>query len=344
MSENNKKTTSIIIIAAVLVVVAGGVLAYNSNQNEMSKKDEEAAMMKKEESQMVGGAAMYKNKDIVSNVSNASNLTTLVAAVKAAGLVSTLQSPGPFTVFGPDNDAFAKLPAGTVETLVKPENKEKLVNILTYHVLSGTYKISDLKDGQILKTVNGQEIKVTKVGGKTLINGAAILTPDVLQSNGVAHVIDTVLLPEQTVKVGGAAMYPSKDIVSNVSNASNLTTLVAAVKAAGLVTTLQSPGPFTVFGPSNAAFDKLPAGTVETLVKPENKDKLVSILTYHVVSGIYKTSDLKDGQVLKTVNGQELAVTVVNGKVMINGAMIETPDVLQSNGVAHVIDTVLLPK
>jgi uncharacterized surface protein with fasciclin (FAS1) repeats len=151
---------------------------------------------------MVGGAAMYPTKDIVSNVVNAPNLTTLVTAVKAAGLVETLQGTGPFTVFGPDNNAFAKLPAGTVETLVKPENKATLTGILTYHVVSGKYDISSLKDGQKLKTVQGEELTIKKSGTTVMVmdasgNTATIITPDVYQSNGVAHVIDTVLMPKK---------------------------------------------------------------------------------------------------------------------------------------------------
>ncbi len=146
------------------------------------------------------------------------------------------------------------------------------------------------------------------------------------------------------VMVGGAMMIKSRDIVDNAVLASNVTTLVAAVKAAGLVDTLKSAGPFTVFGPTDAAFAKLPAGTVETLVKPENKASLVDILTYHVVSGSYRSSDLTDGLVLTTVEGKKLTFTKVNGKLMINGtAMVETADVISSNGVTHVIDTVLLP-
>ena len=348
MSDISKKNKSTTIIAAIVGValIGGGFLIYNSmndKDNSSPKKDDSAMMKKKEETVTVGGAAMYANKDIVTNISNASNLTTVVAAVKAAGLVPTLQGPGPFTVFGPDNAAFAKLPAGTVDTLLKPENKTKLTNILTYHVVSGTYKSTDLKDGQVLKTVNGQSLKVTVKDSKVMINGAMISQADVLQSNGVAHVIDTVLLPEETVTVGAAAMYPSKDIVTNISNASNLTTVVAAVKAAGLVPTLQGPGPFTVFGPDNAAFAKLPAGTVDTLLKPESKEKLTSILTYHVVSGIYKSTDLKDGQILKTVNGKDLKISIKEGKVLVNDAVVSQADVLQSNGVAHVIDTVLIP-
>lgn len=212
MSQSNTPAIIIAIIAAIVVI--GGIATFangnktaemtnptNSTSNMMMKnesmtKTSDSMMMNKSEATtMVGGAAMYPSKDIVSNVSNASNLTTLVAAVKAADLVTTLQGPGPFTVFGPDNNAFAKLPAGTVDTLVKPENKSKLTSILTYHVVPGIYKTSDLKDGQMLKTVNGQDLKVTVKDGKTMINGAMIETPNVLQSNGVAHVIDTVLMP-----------------------------------------------------------------------------------------------------------------------------------------------------
>lgn len=146
------------------------------------------------------------------------------------------------------------------------------------------------------------------------------------------------------VEVGGAMMVPSLDIVDNAAKASNVTTVVAAVKAAGLVDTLKGPGPFTVFAPTNDAFAKLPAGTVDTLLKPSMKADLTSILTYHVVSGRYTAADLKDGMTLKTVNGATLKITVIGGKVMINGnAMVETADVISSNGVTHVIDTVLMP-
>lgn len=149
---------------------------------------------------------------------------------------------------------------------------------------------------------------------------------------------------EPYVMVGGAKMVPSLDIVDNAVNADNVTTLVAAVKAAGLVETLKSEGPFTVFAPTDDAFGKLPAGTVETLVKPENKAKLTSILTYHVVPGALKASDLKDGQKLKTVQGQELAVSYKDGKWFINNAVVIIPDVISSNGVTHVIDAVVMPK
>ncbi|ACF51738.1 fasciclin domain-containing protein [Stenotrophomonas maltophilia] len=159
-----------------------------------------------------------------------------------------------------------------------------------------------------------------------------------------------------TVMVGGAAMYPTKTIVENAINSKDHTTLVAAVKAAGLVDTLNGAGPFTVFAPTNAAFDKLPAGTVDTLVKPENKAQLTKILTYHVVPGTYTSAQLvadarKHGgkATLKTVQGEPLTISLHEGKLWVIDAKggkagISIADVGQSNGVIHVIDTVLMPK
>jgi uncharacterized surface protein with fasciclin (FAS1) repeats len=158
------------------------------------------------------------------------------------------------------------------------------------------------------------------------------------------------------VMVGGAPMYPTKDIIDNAVNSKDHTTLVAAVKAAGLVDTLKGPGPFTVFAPTNAAFAALPAGTVDTLLKPENKGKLTTILTYHVVPGkldaaslVQQIMDGKGMVSLKTVAGGTLTAKASGGKVMItdeNGgtATVTTADVIQSNGVIHVVDKVLLPK
>ena len=152
----------------------------------------------------------------------------------------------------------------------------------------------------------------------------------------------------KTVMVGGAAMFPSKNIIQNAVNSKDHTTLVAAVKAAGLVDTLEGKGPFTVFAPTNAAFGKLPAGTVENLVKPENKATLTKILTYHVVPGKLEASDLTDGKKLKTVEGEELTVRKSGDKVMIidakgGSSTVTIPNVNQSNGVIHVVDTVLMP-
>ncbi len=160
---------------------------------------------------------------------------------------------------------------------------------------------------------------------------------------------------EKTVEVGGAAMYPSKNIVANAVNSKDHTTLVAAVKAAGLVETLQGAGPFTVFAPTNAAFDKLPKGTVETLVKPENKGTLTTVLTYHVVAGKYNAKDIAklikagNGKAeLKTVQGGILTASMEGKKLVLTDAKggksyVTIADVNQSNGVIHVIDTVVMP-
>ena len=155
---------------------------------------------------------------------------------------------------------------------------------------------------------------------------------------------DNMMAEEKGVMVGGANMVPSKNIVENAAGSADHTTLVAAVKAASLAETLSGAGPFTVFAPTNEAFAALPAGAVDNLLKPENKKKLQDVLTYHVVSGALKAADLKDGQKLKTVQGEELLVSVKDGKVMIDGANVTIADAVSSNGVTHVIDKVLMPK
>jgi len=186
----------------------------------------------------------------------------------------------------------------------------------------------------------------------TLIAAAAALA----LVAGAAAPLSAESKSEKTVNVGGAPMYPSKNIIQNAVNSKDHTTLVAAVKAAGLVDTLSGPGPFTVFAPTNKAFAKLPAGTVDNLIKPENKATLTEILTYHVVPGRMTAANLmksiKDGEgeaKLKTVSGDWLMVKqAAPGKLIITDAkgdvaMVTIADVLQSNGVIHVIDTVLLP-
>ncbi|PWT95377.1 MAG: fasciclin [Bacteroidetes bacterium] len=163
-------------------------------------------------------------------------------------------------------------------------------------------------------------------------------------------------MKEKSVTVGGSPMYPSKNIIENAMNSKDHTTLVAAVKAAGLVETLEGPGPFTVFAPTNEAFDKLPKGTVETLLKPENKSMLTSVLTYHVVSGKWSAADLmkkiQDGNgnaELTTLQGGKLWATIKGNKLILKDekgawASVTIKDVNQNNGVIHVIDAVLMPK
>ena len=166
-----------------------------------------------------------------------------------------------------------------------------------------------------------------------MVNDANVVKTDIACGNGVIHVIDTVLLPKEG----------PMDIVDTAVKAGSFKTLAAALKAAGLVETLKGKGPFTVFAPTDEAFAKLPAGTVETLLKPENKDKLVAILTYHVVAGNVKAADVVKLKSAETVLGQTVAIDAKDG-VKINNAKVVKADIDCGNGVIHVIDTVLLPR
>lgn len=269
-------------------------------------------------------------KDIVDTAVGAGSFKTLVAAVQAAGLVDTLKGKGPFTVFAPSDEAFAKLPAGTVEGLLKPENKEKLVAILTYHVVPGKVLAEDVVKLTAAKTVQGQEVAIKVADGKVTIDNANIVKTDIGCSNGVIHVIDSVIIPA--------------DIVETAVKVGNFNTLVAAVKAAGLVDTLKGEGPFTVFAPTDEAFAKLPKSTMESLLKPENKEKLIAILTYHVVPGKVMAKDVVNLTEAKTVQGSAVKIAVNGGKVSIDGANVVKTDIETSNGVIHVIDAVILPK
>lgn len=277
-----------------------------------------------------------EKKDIVDTAVGAGSFKTLVAAVKAADLVETLKGKGPFTVFAPSDEAFAKLPAGTVEELVKPENKEKLVAILTYHVVPGKVMAKDVVKLTAAKTVQGQEVAIKVADGKVTVDSANVVKTDIGCSNGVIHVIDKVIMP--------ATKPSAPDIVDTAVKAGKFNTLVAAVKAAGLVETLKGEGPFTVFAPTDEAFAKLPKGTVESLLKPENKEKLVAILTYHVVPGKVMAKDVVKLCEAKTVQGSAVKIVVDGTKVSVDGANVVKTDIETSNGVIHIIDSVILPK
>ncbi len=277
-------------------------------------------------------ASHKTSPDIVDTAVSAGIFKTLVAAVQAGGLVDTLKSAGPFTVFAPTDEAFAKLPAGTVESLLKPENKAKLIQILKYHVVAGKVAAADVLKLSSAKTVEGSNVKIKTTNGKVMINSSNVVKADIMTSNGVIHVIDSVLMP------------PSPDIVDTAVSAGIFKTLVAAVQAGGLVDTLKGDGPFTVFAPTDEAFAKLPAGTVENLLKPENKATLVKILTYHVVAGKVMAADVVKLKNAKTVQGQSVKIKAKNGKVMIDKANVVKTDIGAGNGVIHVIDTVLMPK
>ena len=281
-------------------------------------------------------------KDIVDTAVEAGSFGTLVAAVQAAGLVDTLKGEGPFTVFAPSEEAFAALPAGTLETLLADPSGD-LTQILLYHVVPGKVMAADVTDGLEAETAQGGKVKFMVADGKVMINDANIVATDVVASNGVIHVIDKVILPPAPAAEEAAAEAPAAGTIPEVAAAAGgFETLLAAVTAAGLGETLSGEGPFTVFAPTDAAFAALPAGTVETLLADPTGD-LTQILLYHVVPGKVMAADVTDGLEAETAQGGKVKFTVADGKVMINGANIVATDIAASNGVIHVIDAVILP-
>ncbi|MBK7318538.1 fasciclin domain-containing protein [Candidatus Villigracilis affinis] len=278
--------------------------------------------------------------DIVDTAVADGRFTTLVAAVQAAELVDTLKGEGPFTVFAPTDDAFAALPAGTLDSLLLPENKQALTDILLYHVVSGNVMAADVTALTSATTVLGKDVTVKVDMGNVYINDAQVIITDIATSNGVIHVIDAVLLPP----ADEAAMEEKNTIVDIAVADGRFTTLVAALTAADLVETLSGDGPFTVFAPTDDAFAALPAGTLDTLLLPESKQALTDILLYHVVSGKVMAADVVTLSGATTVLGKDVTITVKDGKVFLNDTVqVIITDIEASNGVIHVIDAVLLP-
>lgn len=259
-----------------------------------------------------------------------SQLSTLVAALEAAGLEGVVDEDGPFTIFAPVNSAFEGLSDGALVTLLLPENEALLTDILTFHVVAGEVYAADLSDGQVITTLSGETLEVDITGGVvTLIDGGGavvgVVQTDLQASNGVVHLIDTVLLPPL-------------DIV-DTAMLSGFGSLVTLVDEAGLTATLRGEGPFTVFAPTDDAFAEIAVPTGEALE---------AVLLYHVVAGEVFAADLSDGQVVTTASGESFTVNIDGSSVTItdgsgNTVNVVVTDVPASNGVIHVIDGVLLP-
>ena len=270
--------------------------------------------------------------DIPTNASSTGVHDSLVAALSHADLVTTLQGDGPFTVFAPTDDAFAA--AGIdLTTFDTDEENATLADILLYHVYSGAVNAADVTDGMTVAMVNGDDASFTvSSDGTVMIGDATVTTADVISSNGVIHVIDTVLMPPADLV----------DIPSVAVGTGVHTALVAALTKADLVSTLQGVGPFTVFAPTDQAFTD--AGIdLDSFSTDEEIATLADILTYHVVAGSVLSTDLEDKTTTTAVNGDSLAFAVDADGVMVNDANVVSADVLASNGVVHVIDKVLMP-
>ena len=269
--------------------------------------------------------------DIVDTAAANPQFSTLVAAVKAAGLVDTLKGEGPFTVFAPTDAAFSALGSGVVDALTMEENKDRLTGILTYHVVPARVTAAEVKDVKFAETVNGQKLSVVVVNGGVQVGGARVIRTDIECDNGVIHVIDSVLLPS------------SKNLVEVAESAGQFSKLLAAAKAAGLAEVLAGEGPLTVLAPTDTAFARLPAGTVENLLKPENKDELVELLKLHVLDGRVQSAEALEAEEAVALSGGTLVFDVGNSGPTVNGARLLRTDIAATNGVIHVVDAVLTP-
>lgn len=273
-------------------------------------------------------ASSTASKNIVETAVAAGNFNTLAAALEAGELIDALSAEDKkFTVFAPTDRAFGRLPEGTVEHLL--DNPDELRRVLLYHVLEGEVKAEDVVKLSTAKTLLGGNVDVTTYRNRVRINGATVTTADIEASNGVIHVIDRVLVPKTLVEVA--------------TEAGQFETLLTAVKAAGLEETVsnEQEGQLTIFAPTDEAFAKLPEGTVESLLA--DPDKLRQILLYHVVSGRVTSSDVAELSQATTVQGGTVTIDAGEDGVRVNDSNVVTVDVKASNGVIHVIDSVLLP-
>ena len=352
--------------------------------------------------------SMSDKADLVDTAIAAGEFNTLVELVQAAGLEETLRGEGPFTVFAPTDEAFAAVPAETLDALAN--DPAALESVLLYHVVPGRLIRALISDGKEVTTAQGESVLFSFVDGVKKVNDATIIGRDVQASNGVIHVIDSVLLPpsmggataaaeeaagesaeatetmtdtvaaeateamtdtvsadateamtdtvaaeatetmtetvttEEAAADAGSeeAMADMADIVDTAVAAGSFNTLVAAVQAAGLVDALKGEGPFTVFAPTDDAFAALPEGTVDALLADPTGD-LTQILLYHVVPGKVMAADLSDGMEAATLQGKSVTFTLGDGVAMVNDANIIATDIETSNGVIHVIDSVILP-
>ena len=262
-------------------------------------------------------------------VSNSADHTTLKTAIDACSLNGVLSGAGTLTLFAPTDAAFNLLPAGTVAALLN--DIPQLTNILKHHVVGATVMSSMLSNNQVVTTLNGTTVTVTINSMGVFIDNAQVIVADIVADNGVVHVIDAVLIPSP----------PSNSIYDIVSNSADHTTLKAAIDACSLNGVLSGAGTLTLFAPTDAAFNLLPAGTVAALLN--DIPQLTNILKHHVVGATVMSSMLSNNQVVTTLNGTTVTVTINSMGVFIDNAQVIVADIVADNGVVHVIDAVLIP-
>ncbi len=289
---------------------------------------------------ILGSTASAQEQDIAGIASGSEDFSILTAALEKAGLVEALQGEGPFTVFAPTNAAFEQLLGELSITAEDLLNHPQLADVLLYHVVAGKVLSTDLVNGMTAETLGGQTIAVDLSMG-VKINSSSVTAADIMATNGVIHVIDSVLVPETFQLTPAAQTLPS--IVDIAVSSPDFSILVAALAKAELVEALLGEGPFTVFAPTNAAFEALLAALGITAEELLGQPQLADVLLYHVVSGKVLSTDLADGMKAETLGGQTITVDLSMG-VKINTSNVVTADIEASNGVIHVIDSVLVPE
>lgn len=275
--------------------------------------------------------AQHSRSDIVDTAVAAGSFKTLAKALQAADLVEVLKGKGPFTVFAPTDAAFARLPKGTLQSLLRKQNKARLQQILTYHVLPGSVSAKQVLMRGAASTVSGQRVQIRASDAGVRIDDAGLVKTDIRCSNGIIHVIDAVLIPS------------ADDIAATAKKAGKFKTLLAAAKAAGLVDELMGDKPLTVFAPTDAAFGQLPKGAIARLLEPANRAELRRVLRFHVVPGrVYAEQALSKGRADSLQKGR-LHFSLRDGQLRVEKAKVVANDIQAKNGVIHVIDRVLMP-
>ena len=269
------------------------------------------------------------NNSVYDIVSNSADHTTLKTAIDACSLDGVLAGPGPFTLFAPTDSAFSNLPAGTVTALLS--NIPALTQILEHHVVADSVMSTMLTNNQIVNTLLGTDVTVTINANGVYIDNAMVTFADIVADNGVVHIIDAVLMPSTS----------TNSIYEIVSNSNSHTTLKTAIDACSLYGTLSGPGPFTLFAPTDSAFNLLPSGTLTALLN--DIPQLTSILLHHAVNDSVMSTMLTNNQIVTTINGTDITVTINSGGVYIDNAKVTFADIIADNGVVHIIDLVLLP-
>jgi transforming growth factor-beta-induced protein len=276
--------------------------------------------------------------NLVETVRINGNFKTLYQAILWSGFTLTLAgSTGPFTIFAPTDDAFAKLSSETLQYLFKPENQQVLADILSYHISAGNLTVATIKTLNPpvkVPVFSGQSVLISQESDKLEVNDATVIASDILASNGVIHGIDTVLLA------------PFGNIADSIALNPNFGILFKALQAADLLPTLRSSGPWTLFAPTDYAFQKLPPGTLDSLLKPENKVLLLKTLTYHLADGNLTSTALEALNPpinLNTFNRKTVRVTEYGKNIFINDATVVMRNLPAKNGLIHGINQVLLP-